>query len=281
MKIRSNNISVKEESEEFYWLPVPNDHSVIYYLTTTGHEYIKNDYFYRRKDLDIYMVNYVVDGEGVLIYGGKTHTLKKGCLSIIYLNDENVFYPVSDNLEIYFFHIMGAQINDIYRKITENSENVFRNFPEKTVVSAFENIKKELTETPDFFEISKILNAFLLDILKFSKAEQQVYPPFIFKTMVAIRGGKLNTVGEIASSVGYTPIYLERQFKKHTGESIKSALIKREIDRAKNMLIATDASVEDIAHHLGYSNSDGFIKLFKKMLGVTPHKFRMKNKYNR
>lgn len=49
------------------------------------------------------------------------------------------------------------------------------------------------------------------------------------------------------------------------------------IEGAKQLLISTDMSVNDIAKETGYSDSNYFVRYFSKSVGITPGKFR-KNK---
>ena len=94
------------ETQLFPYIPQPPDYGVLTYLTSCGHEYLKKGYLVDREGLDIYMVNYVVNGSGTIVYDGKTYKLKKGSLCMIYLGNSNLFYSTSDMLEIYYFHFI-------------------------------------------------------------------------------------------------------------------------------------------------------------------------------
>lgn len=278
MAYGKRNYKVHKESETFTFIPQPEDYGVLDYLTSFGHEYLKRNYCLERKDFDFYMINYTVEGSGEVEYDGKILKLKKGCLCIIYLGEKSYYYPTSGNLEIYFFHVSGAQVKDFYKKITAGGNYVLENFPENVVKEKFEAMKKQLTGDVSYFELSKICNALLTDILEFSVKNTSAYPPFIFNIFLAIRDGENATVKDVAKAVGFDPIYLERVFKKHTGETIKHALESRDLNRAENMLLTTDQSVAEIAEAVGYSNSNGLIRLFKKYTGTTPLGFRKKNR---
>ncbi|MBD5472564.1 MAG: AraC family transcriptional regulator [Lachnospiraceae bacterium] len=43
---------------------------------------------------------------------------------------------------------------------------------------------------------------------------------------------------------------------------------------AKHLLKTTDLSIEDISHQTGFSDSVYFIRVFKKIEGITPSRFR-------
>jgi YesN/AraC family two-component response regulator len=51
-------------------------------------------------------------------------------------------------------------------------------------------------------------------------------------------------------------------------------LIYCRIEEAKRLLLGTDLSISDISVRIGYPNSNYFNQIFKKMVGMTPGKFR-------
>lgn len=266
------------QTEAFPYIPQPPDYGVLTYLTSCGHEYLKKGYLIEREGLDIYMVNYVVNGSGTVVYDGKTHKLKKGSLCMIYLGNNNLFYSTSDMLEIYYFHFKGSNLKEYYKQITNGSTHVFEGFPQQIIENSFNSIKEQLCNKKSYFEISKVCSALLTDILEFSITNtQEVYPAVIFKTLIAIRDLTNVTASDVAKAVGFNHIYLERIFKKHTGESLKHAITTRNLELAQNMLLTTDLSIAEIAETLGYANSNGLIILFKKRLGITPLEFKKQN----
>ena len=63
-------------------------------------------------------------------------------------------------------------------------------------------------------------------------------------------------------------------FKKETDMNFSEYLKKIRIDNAKNLLLNTENTVEDISYAVGYSDIKYFSRLFKKLTGVTPTEFR-------
>ena len=50
------------------------------------------------------------------------------------------------------------------------------------------------------------------------------------------------------------------------------------VNKAKELLIKTGASIEDIAVAVGFANSSYFCKVFKSITGVTPSEFAEKGR---
>lgn len=68
--------------------------------------------------------------------------------------------------------------------------------------------------------------------------------------------------------------YLSHIFKELTGYSPKQYLTLNRLTLGKSLLINTDLSVAEIAVKTGFADSNSFIRLFKKEIGVSPNKFR-------
>jgi two-component system response regulator YesN len=68
--------------------------------------------------------------------------------------------------------------------------------------------------------------------------------------------------------------YLSRLFKDEFGEKFVDYLVRVRIEHAKKLLQETPESVHGIALKVGYLHSFSFIRVFKKMVGVTPGDFR-------
>lgn len=68
--------------------------------------------------------------------------------------------------------------------------------------------------------------------------------------------------------------YLGQMFKKQYGESFKDYLNNVRIDKAKELLLATDMKMNEIASEVGYNDVDYFINRFIARIGCTPARFR-------
>lgn len=81
----------------------------------------------------------------------------------------------------------------------------------------------------------------------------------------------LNTLSEVFH---VTPQYISNIFKKYQNENIKDYISRAKLEVAKELLLTTELSVNEIAQRLGYAGEIGVIRLFKKYEGITPGDFR-------
>jgi two-component system response regulator YesN len=81
----------------------------------------------------------------------------------------------------------------------------------------------------------------------------------------------LNKIGE---HVYLHPVYLSRLYKKETGESLSSYILRTRMEKAIQLLTKTNKKIGDIAKELGYQKTQYFIRLFKEFYHTTPQKYR-------
>lgn len=84
------------------------------------------------------------------------------------------------------------------------------------------------------------------------------------------------TLDELASVTNFEKSYFIRFFKKETGTTPFKMLSEMRLERASDLVVATDIKINDIAESLGYSTLSFFISEYKKRFGMTPS-FHRKN----
>ncbi|HEY2492560.1 MAG TPA: AraC family transcriptional regulator [Paenibacillus sp.] len=60
------------------------------------------------------------------------------------------------------------------------------------------------------------------------------------------------TIETMANLLNYSPQYLSRKFKDQTGSSPIYFLIKLRMDKAQELLLTTDATLQEVAASVGY-----------------------------
>jgi len=84
----------------------------------------------------------------------------------------------------------------------------------------------------------------------------------------------LPTVNYLASQLNLSGKYLSDLLKNETGKTAMELIHLYVISEAKNMLLAGDQNIAEIAYHLGFENPPYFTRLFKKEVGVSPTEFK-------
>jgi len=82
------------------------------------------------------------------------------------------------------------------------------------------------------------------------------------------------SVTKVAEAFNYNPNYLSGAFKKHTGVSLLDYITRTKIDFAKSLLLSSRDTVRNIANYVGFEDEKYFMKVFKRVEGVTPTQYR-------
>jgi AraC-like DNA-binding protein len=161
---------------------------------------------------------------------------------------------------------------------------------EKIMWSLFHKMETEYHNNPDEFSKSIILSH-LDSILKYA---QRFYKrQFIDrKPLSGITVTKFNeclnvyfekgeagkkglpNVNYLASQLHLSSKYLSDLLKQETGKTALELIHLYMISEAKNILVAGDQSISEIAFQLGFENPPYFSRLFKKEVGMSPKEFK-------
>jgi YesN/AraC family two-component response regulator len=69
------------------------------------------------------------------------------------------------------------------------------------------------------------------------------------------------------------PDYLSYIFHKKFGQTLNTYITAMRIDAAKELLLTSNLSLQEISDKAGFSNSSYFHRQFKKITGLTPMQF--------
>ena len=82
------------------------------------------------------------------------------------------------------------------------------------------------------------------------------------------------SLSQLAAITGMSPHYFSELFKQSTGHSPHNYVLLQRIERAKERLRDPKCSIIDAGLDAGFQNSSHFARMFRKLEGVTPSRFR-------
>ncbi|MCG8672433.1 MAG: helix-turn-helix transcriptional regulator [Pseudomonadales bacterium] len=160
---------------------------------------------------------------------------------------------------------------------------------ETQINGLFDSIETEYHNNQDEFTKDLILDL-LTTLLRYSnrfyhrqfltrkESESSLFSRFHDELTVGLRSidieNAIPSVEEIANKLHVTSRYLSDALKTETGKTAKEWIHLELIESAKNLLLASDASVAEIAYQLGFEYPNYFARLFKKKVGLTPSQYR-------
>ena len=83
-------------------------------------------------------------------------------------------------------------------------------------------------------------------------------------------------VEELAEVASVSKPYFIKLFKQEFGTSPVQYINNKKVERAQLLLFTSDKAVKEMAYTLGFSDQNYFIRLFRKVTGITPQEYRRK-----
>ena len=78
------------------------------------------------------------------------------------------------------------------------------------------------------------------------------------------------TVADVAQAIHMSPYHFTRLFKQSTGRSPYRYVIEARAKKARDLLLAGQFSIVEIAHNLGFADQSHLTRQVKEVFGVTP-----------
>lgn len=81
-------------------------------------------------------------------------------------------------------------------------------------------------------------------------------------------------LADLAAVAGMSPHYFVELFRASTGQTPHRFVLTRRIQRARDLLRNRNLSVLDVAILVGFSDASHFTKVFRRVMGATPSRYR-------
>jgi AraC family transcriptional regulator len=82
------------------------------------------------------------------------------------------------------------------------------------------------------------------------------------------------SLDKMAETAGLSTAHFSQMFRKSTGESPHQFVLRHRVERAKEMLRASEARVLDVAVACGFKTQQHFARIFRQICGTSPTEYR-------
>ncbi len=82
------------------------------------------------------------------------------------------------------------------------------------------------------------------------------------------------SLGQVAKAVNASSFYFCKLFRKSTGVNFIDYISQLRIEKAKNLLLNPNCLISEIAFEVGFQSLTHFNRVFKRMVGLSPSKYR-------
>lgn len=256
------------------------------YLQEVGELYALKQHISRREQLKSYLFFIVLDGNGTLQYEETSFAIKKGDCVFIDCKKKYSHKSSKDHLwHLKWVHFYGHTMESIYEKYLSQGGQPYFLTKEldnySLLIQEIFNISNLDYNVRDMMIFEKL--AGLLTLIMAENYRNET----ISTEMASIKAKLLDiknyldkhytekvSLSSLEHSFYINKYYLSRIFKENFGISVNNYLIQKRITEAKYLLRFTNKTIEEISRNCGMSDTSYFNRLFKKLEGITPGKFR-------
>ena len=149
-------------------------------------------------------------------------------------------------------------------------------FPEQSLVEAL-NQYERLEQLEQF--TARALDSLIVSIKE--KRGNREKNDVIDKAMAYIQEHYMRSdlsLNLLSSEFRISVSHLSKLFKEQKECNFIDYLMEIRMAHAKERLASTDEKIRDIAEQVGYSNVNSFVRIFKKMTGLTPTEYRERSR---
>ncbi|MBQ3028402.1 MAG: helix-turn-helix domain-containing protein [Lachnospiraceae bacterium] len=225
---------------------------------------------------EIYSIHYIISGKGYVECRGKRFALSAGDTFLVFPEEEILYYPEeSDPWEYRWIDFKGADAKALVGRtaFTKNCPVVRNKRETKELFFVYEEgVYGELSKERYAAKVYLLLTYFLKE-----GKEPEGKPNYYEEAAEIIRDGYWKpelTVEHLADSLNVERSYLYRLFMEHCGISPQQYLTEIRMERACELLLTTELSVQAVACSVGYKDALYFSRVFRKRKGITPSNYR-------
>jgi YesN/AraC family two-component response regulator len=162
--------------------------------------------------------------------------------------------------------------NTLMRKAAEKG-GVHPYYLNQTSSAFAKNIERCLSENQCVELIKEMFISYCRLVQDYSTKD---YSPIVQKTIFYITNNLSErlTLSTIADKQNVSKGYLSAVFRKETGKTLTDFIIEKRIQYAGHLISSTNLKLQSVAINCGILDMQYFAKLFKKIMGVSPNKYR-------
>lgn len=247
-------------------------------IEAVGVTHPDKDYFISRDRSDYFIVEFVVEGKGLLSVNGKDFVLERGDVYILPPESKHSYRADAEQpfLKIWcnFYSDTFAKVMTDYHldgQYVFHAEECGEDFIRLVETANYGSCVND----DEWANVATVL----LSIL--TKLAAKAYRP-TGSNLIAARAKELLdgaiydniTIEELTKRLFVSKMILTREFRKMYGMSPYHYYLNQKLSRAKLMLHNSNMTVKEISDKLCFADEHYFSGLFKRKIGVSPSEFR-------
>jgi len=238
----------------------------------------------KRKDPDSCLFQYTLSGAGRLEIDGVVHRIIPGEAFLVNIpGDHHYYYSDKDtHWEFIYLTFFENNLMPKWRELQKQCGHILKISIDSPVIMQLNQIYEgAVKETiTDKFIASSLVYTFVMECYRavnasiYAPPEQKPAPIVTAIRFIEKYYSEDIRLEDLACEVRLSKYHFARLFSKSVGLSPAQYIRKIRIEKAVQLLNQTEHSVEQIGRSVGFSNGNYFCKVFRKMVGTSPERFR-------
>ena len=210
-------------------------------------------------------------------------------------NHRMIFPTLNETIGVEFSsttdNIYNHLCNSNYVNALPHASDLLKSFKDLIVFTDTHNVEYQLRRfkkyTDDFNsneytdEIFKItMKRLLLEILQCHQSSPSAKTNLHLKkalTYINLNYNKDIKIKDVALFLNISEVYLQKMFKTDLNISVNHLINKTRIEKAEELILNTNFSLNKIARDVGYNSMQAFLLNFKKFNDCTPSQYKTNN----
>lgn len=255
----------------------------VFQIEMTGITYPDSHYHIERENSSIYILEYIMEGEGLLRIGEETYRPAKGDVYLLPRGKSHFYQADAANpWKKIWMNVKGSLCDTLVEGFGLGETVLFRDCPVYPLFREFLHVceKKEGSGTEVARRTSLLFHEILLQLAAHAAAgaEPEIRLP---ETAVAVRKYvdehiyERLSIEQLAKEASLSPSQLTRVFRKAYGQTPYEYVLSWKIDTACLLLRNTGMTVKEVAYRLQFSDEHYFANIFRQKKGLPPGKYRI------
>ena len=280
------SLELEPESRWYTISATASSKTSLLFLQEAGDFYCRPGYYTTREGYASYLIKLTISGCGELTYQDQTYSVPPGHFFWLDCRKWQSYRTHPDaagwhTIWIHFYGNNAAFYYDLF--CSRNNGSPVASLPAGSILGDLISQLLVIDEAGDNPQIRDLKAADLLNRLishctmsAMTSAGSNQIPQNMQNVRMYLAENYREKLSLEALGLHFNmnPFYLQKQFKRHIGQTPTEYLIYMRMTKAKQLLRTTDKSVSQVANMVGIDNLGHFTRQFKKLEGITPHEYR-------
>ncbi len=251
------------------------------YLTDIGYFPAAKNHFRERKvGIEAYIFIYCLEGKGTIEVAGTEYHIKKNEAFCIPKFCQHKYYAdEQDPWSILWVHFKGDDTSE-YPLNSMKTINFGNVNAANRMLFLFESLYQVLQSNytiGNFIYITQVLSMILAETYYAEKEDSTLSQNKMVTNVIRYMYQHLNkllSLDGVCQEFRVSKSYMNVIFREYTKETPMNFFIKMKMKEACKLFKSTDMLIYEVAGQLGYKDPYYFSRLFKKIVGVSPQKYK-------